>query len=104
MANLIFSAACRKDTLHAPFHVVLQSLKRRRQAADHNRLAACAPQNVQFALVNALPFGRELGGGHHACRNQAQRAAICLPGRRGTLFVVFGIAVDLPEIVELGVC
>src|SRR5436309_15828107 len=49
-----------------------KSLKRRRQAADDNRLAACAPQNVQFALVNALPFRRELGGGHHACRNEAQ--------------------------------
>src|SRR5216117_2994320 len=58
-----------------------------------------SPCSQAKRAVNRLRLGRELGGGNHASRNKAERAAVGFLGRSGALFVIFGVAVDLPEII-----
>jgi hypothetical protein len=43
-ASLFFSATCRKALFNVPLGTDLQRAVTGRQAADHDRLAACAPQ------------------------------------------------------------
>jgi hypothetical protein len=44
-ASLFFSATCRKALFNVPLGTDLQRAVIGRQAADHDRLAACAPQS-----------------------------------------------------------
>ena len=54
-ASLAFSAACRK-AFGIPMQQLLRGLGNRRQAADDNRRAACAPQIAAFACVREFDY------------------------------------------------
>ena len=53
--------------------------------------------------MTALPFRRQFRGGNNAGWDKAQGGPICFLCWRGPRFVIFRIAVDLPQIVKLRV-
>src|SRR5262245_1413468 len=72
---------------------------RQRLRGQESVLLLSAGGRVRKRVARGLCFGRQFRRGD-PCGNQTNRAAVRSLGRGGSGFVIFGVAVHLPEIVK----
>src|SRR5205809_3132927 len=59
--------------------------------------------DVHGPAATGLAFWRELGSRNHSCWDKPQSCTNCLLSHHKTGLVIFGVSVNLPEIVKLRV-